>query len=116
MQTILLVEPDAEGARRNAESLQRAGFRVEVSAPGVERQDLAPDVIVLSVPRLERSLLRVVSNGRAVPRIVISSEATDEARASEFECAAVLVRPVMYDDLVNAVRHVLKTVATPVAT
>ena len=46
MKTILLSEADADSARRNAESLQRAGFQVEVAAPGVERRDLAPDVVV----------------------------------------------------------------------
>lgn len=107
MQTILLSEPDADSARRNADALQRAGFRVEITTPGLEREDLTPDVIVLSVPRLERSLLRVIAHGRAVPRIIISSAAEDAARAAEYECAAVLVRPVMYDDLVMAVRRVV---------
>ena len=105
MQTILLSEPDADTARRYANSLQRAGFRVELTTPGVEREDLIPDLVVLSVARLERSLLRVVANGRAVPRIVISSASDDAARALEFDCAAVLVRPVMYDDLITAVRR-----------
>ena len=66
------------------------------------------DLVVISVPRLERSLLRVVSNGRPVPRLVVSSEAGDAARAPEFDCAAVLIRPVMYDHLVTEVRRILK--------
>ena len=110
MPTVLLVERDAESARRYSESLLSAGFRVEVAAPDVDRQDLAPNVVVLSVPRLERSLLRVLAHGRLVPRIVLSSEATDAARAAEFECSAVLIRPVMYDDLIKEVRRVLKGV------
>lgn len=111
MTTVLLSDPDPNAARRHAETLQRAGFCVEVVSAGLERRDLAPDVVVLSVPRLEPSLLRVVSKGRAVPRIVISSDASDRIRAAEFDCAAVLIRPVPYDDLVNAVRYVVRMAA-----
>lgn len=111
MQTVLLVEPDADDARRNAESLQRAGFRVEVIAPGVQKPDLAPDVVVLSVARLDRSLLPLALHGHLGSRIAISSETTDAPRAAEFGCAAVLVRPVMYDELVTAVRRALKQTA-----
>lgn len=107
MQTILLSEPDADSARRHADSLQRAGFRVEITSPGVEREDLTPDVVVLSVPQLEPSLLQLIASVPSVPRIVISSAAEDATRGAEYECAAVLVRPVMYDDLVTAVRRVV---------
>ena len=109
MATVLLIEPHPDTARVYAESLQRAGFRVEVSAaPDVASEGLAPSVVVISVPRIDRPLLRVVAHGQPVPRIVLSSEASDAPRAAEFECAAVLIRPVMYDDLVNEVRRVLK--------
>jgi DNA-binding response OmpR family regulator len=109
MTTILLIEPHADSARTYAESLQRAGFRVEITTtPDVVRQDLAPNVVVISVPRAERSLLRVFAHGRSVPRIVLSSEASDANRAAELDCAAVLIRPVMYDHLVKEVRRVLK--------
>jgi DNA-binding response OmpR family regulator len=108
MATVLLVEPHAESARAYAQSLERAGFRVETSTAGGEDLNLAPDLVVIGVPRLERSLLRVFACGLLVPRIVLSSEAADAERAPEFECAAVLIRPVMYDDLVREVRRVLK--------
>ena len=107
MQTILLSEPDADSARRNADFLQRAGFRVEITSPGMAREDLTPDVVVLSVAQLDRSVVPPIADSRAVPRIVISSAADDAARAGEFDCAAVLVRPVMYDDLITAVRRVV---------
>ena len=109
MPTVLLIEPHAESARHYAESLERAGFRVEVvTTPTAVQQDLAPNVVVISVPRAERSLLRVFAHGGAVPRIVLSSDAKDAERAIELDCAAVLIRPVLYDRLVTEVRRVLK--------
>ena len=112
MKTILLVEPDVDSAKNYSETLQRAGFHVETATVDDDgRQDFAPDVVVLSVPRLERSLLRVFAHGRPVPRIALSSETSDAARASDFDCAGILIRPVMYDDLVTLVRRVLKETA-----
>ena len=61
--------------------------------------------------RLERSFLRVFVDGLSVPRIVLSSEEADAERAAEFRCAAVLIRPVMYNDLVKVARRVLRNVA-----
>ncbi|CAN5832274.1 hypothetical protein BH18ACI5_BH18ACI5_18720 [soil metagenome] len=110
MLNILLVDADADSALRNSQSLKRAGFHVDVAASGLECDALTPDVVVLSVPRLERSMMRVVSNGRPVPRIAISSEEHDGSRGVDFECAAVLIRPVMYDDLVRTVRRVAKAI------
>lgn len=113
MATILLIEPHADSARNYADSLQRAGFRVEIATtPDLER-DLAPNVVVISVPRAEQSLVRVLAHGRPVPRIVLSSEASDAKRAAELDCAAVLIRPVMYDHLVTEVRRVLKAAEQP---
>jgi DNA-binding NtrC family response regulator len=112
MKTVLLIEPDADSARTYAETLQRAGFHVEITTAGDdERPDLAPDVIVYSVPRVERSLMHVVAHGPEIPRIALSSEASDAARATDFDCAGILIRPVMYDDLVTLVRRVLKETA-----
>jgi DNA-binding response OmpR family regulator len=108
MVTVLLVESNAATAHTYAESLERAGFHVETIASERDALDLPPDLVVLSVPRLERSLLRIFAHGIPVPRIVLSSEAADAARAAEFECAAVLIRPVMYDTLVKEARRVLK--------
>lgn len=113
MTTVLLVEPSAESARRYADHLERAGFRVEVVSGEGEREDLRPNLVIVSVPHLDRSQLRVVEKGRPVPKIALSSEASDARRAAEFGCAAVLVRPVMYDDLVTEARRVLKTVEQP---
>jgi hypothetical protein len=50
----------------------------------------------------------VPSEGRPVPRIAISSEERDTIGGAEFGCTAVLVRPVMYDQLVTTVRRVVK--------
>jgi len=112
MKTVLLIEPDADSARTYAETLRRAGFHVEtISGDNDEKQDVAPDLVVLSVPRVERSLLRVLARGRPVPRIALSSEASDATRAMDFDCAGILIRPVMYDDLVTLVRRVLKETA-----
>ena len=111
MANVLLLEPDAESARTYSECLQRAGFRVGTDIPEAERPDTAPHVVVLSVPRLEGSLTRVIARGQPVPRIVVSSEPADAERALAFDVAAILIRPVMYDDLVREVRRVLKRVA-----
>ena len=112
MKTVLLIEPDADSARSYAETLQRAGFNVELmKGDDDQRQDLAPDLVVLSVPRAERSLTRVFAHGRPVPCIALSSEASDATRARDFDCAGILIRPVMYDDLVTLVRRVLKETA-----
>jgi DNA-binding response OmpR family regulator len=105
--SVLLVEPDAENARFYARTLERAGFRVETVTTAGDRLDLEPDLAVISVPRLERSIVRVFVRCVSVPRIVLSSEEADVRRAAEFHCAAVLIRPVMYDDLVNEVRRAL---------
>ena len=112
MKTVLLIEPDADSARSYAETLQRAGFLVEtMSGDGDVRPDLAADLVVISVPRVDRSLMRVFVHGRPIPRIALSSEASDAARATDFDCAGILIRPVMYDDLVTLVRRVLKETA-----
>jgi DNA-binding response OmpR family regulator len=111
MATVLLIEPDADSARTYAESLMRAGFRVEVPTTAADRQDFTPDVVVISVPRFERSL-PPFAHGRSVPRIVLSSDASDVEHAAELDCAAVLIRPVMYDALVNEVRRVLRVADT----
>ena len=108
MVNILLVDADAASALRNAQSSRHAGFHVDVASAGLECANVAPDVVVLSVARLEPSMMRVASKGRPVPCIAISSEERDGIRAADFDCAAVLVRPVMYDQLVTAVRRVVK--------
>jgi DNA-binding response OmpR family regulator len=111
MATVLLLESHPESARAYAQSLTRAGFRVETITVEPERLDRAADLMVISVPRLERSFLRVFVHGVSLPRIVLSSEEADEERAAEFCCAGVLIRPVMYDDLVKEARRVLRDVA-----
>ena len=113
MPTVLLIEPHTGSARRYAQSLQQAGFRVEAISSDADRQEFPADLIVISVPQLERSELRNFANGRSVPKIALSSEAADADRAREFGCAAVLIRPVMYDDLVTQVRRVMKTAEQP---
>ncbi len=113
MPTVLLIEPQADSARRYAESLERAGFRVEAVSADGQQQDLVPDLVIISVSQLERSQVRVIANGRPVPKIALSSEAADADRALEFGCATVLIRPVLYDRLVTEVRRVLKTAEQP---
>ena len=113
MATVLLIEPHADTARRYAQSLQQAGFRVEAISSESERRDLPPDLVIISVPSLERSPVRMGTNDHRVPQIALSSEAADADRAREFGCAGVLIRPVMYDDLVTEVRRVLKSAAQP---
>jgi DNA-binding response OmpR family regulator len=104
--TILLIETDAATARQNAETLIRAGFLVEIDPTGAARATHVPDVIVLSVTGLTHSVRRRVAR-ISVPHVVISSDPADAIRAVEFGCAAVLIRPVMYDELVKAVRHIV---------
>ena len=114
MSTVLLIEPHPESARRYADHLDRAGFRVEAVSAEAQRQELLrPDLVIVSVPQLDRRQLQIIANGQAVPKIALTSVAADVDRGSEFGFAAVLVRPVMYDDLVNEVRRVLKTVEEP---
>ena len=114
MATVLLIEPHTDSARRYADHLDRAGFRVEaVSAEDQRRELLRPDIVVVSVPHLDRRQRQIIANGRPVPKIALTSEAADVVRGRDFGYAAVLVRPVMYDDLVNEVRRVLKTVEQP---
>ena len=108
MVNILLVDGDPTSALRNARTLQHAGFHVDLAGPGLEGATLVRDVVVFSMARLGPSMMRVVSEGKPVPRIAISSEERDGVRAQDFDCAAVLVRPVMYDQLVTTVRRVVK--------
>jgi DNA-binding response OmpR family regulator len=112
MKTVLLIEPDADSARSYAATLERAGFNVEImTGDDNGKQGVAPDLVVISVPRVDRSLVRIFAQGRSIPRIALSSEASDATRAADFDCAGILIRPVMYDDLVTLVRRVLKEIA-----
>jgi DNA-binding NtrC family response regulator len=111
MKTVLLIEPDADSATTYSESLRRAGFHVVTATDDEVRREPVPDVVVLSLARADRSMPHVFAHGRSVPRIVLSSEPSDAARASEFNCAGILIRPVMYDHLVTLVRRVLKEAA-----
>lgn len=104
--TILLIETDASTARQNAETLIRAGFLVEIDPSGAAAATNVPDVIVLSVTGLTHSVRKRIAR-ISVPHVVISSDPADATRAVEFGCAAVLIRPVMYDELVKAVRHIV---------
>jgi DNA-binding response OmpR family regulator len=109
MARVLLIEPHAESARAYARNLEQAGFSVDRAADpaSVVPRANAPSLIVISVPRLD-GWLAPFAHLRASPRIALSSVASDARRAEEFDCAAVLIRPVMYDDLVTEVRRVLK--------
>jgi DNA-binding response OmpR family regulator len=112
MMTVLLIEPHADTARRYAATLERAGFRVEAVSPEDHRENPPADLVIISVSHLDRSQLADDSH-RGVPKIALSSHAADADRAVEFGCAAVLIRPVMYDHLVTEVRRVLKTAELP---
>jgi AmiR/NasT family two-component response regulator len=113
MATILLIEPHVDRAHRYAESLEKAGLLVELVSSAATRHDIQPDLVVISVPRLDRAQFGAVSKNTGLPKIALSSEPADADRATEFECAAVLIQPVMYDDLVTEVRRVLKTTEQP---
>jgi hypothetical protein len=101
MTTVLLIEPNAADARSYSQWLERAGFRVTTN-----NEDFPPDVIVISVSTLEE-VRTATHDGRLLPKIILWSEAVDRKLASAVGCA-VLIRPVMYDDLVTTVRRLLK--------
>jgi DNA-binding response OmpR family regulator len=105
MTTVLLMEPDNDSAGAYAQWLQRAGFRVITAG-----EELPPDLVIIGVSNVGQSLNRVSADGRDVPRIIVSSDAGDQ-RLATLGCA-ILIRPVMYDDLVTAVRRVLKAATT----
>ena len=103
MPTVLLKEPDNENSSAYTQWLQRAGFRVVTAG-----EEFPPDVVIIGVSKVGPELNPVSANGRDVPRIIVSSDPGDQ-RLATVDCA-VLIRPVMYDDLVTAARRVLKAV------
>jgi DNA-binding response OmpR family regulator len=111
--TVLLVEPHPDSASMFAEVLRWAGFRVEtVSAADATRsyppRRVSPDVVVIGMRSCEGPALRVLSNGRPVPAIAITSDPRDTDQAATFGYASVLLRPVDPSLLISEVRRVVR--------
>ncbi len=101
MTTVLLIEPNAADAHSYSQWLERAGFRVTTN-----KEDFPPDVIVISVSTLEE-VRTATPEARLLPKIILAAEADDRKIASSLGCE-ILIRPIMYDDLVTTVRRVVK--------
>ncbi len=100
MTTVLLIEPNAADAHSYSQWLERAGFRVTTN-----KEDF-PDVIVISASTLEE-VRTATPEARLVPKIILAGEADDRKLAASLGCE-ILIRPIMYDDLVTTVRRVVK--------
>jgi CheY-like chemotaxis protein len=117
---VLVIEDDRDSRRLYAEELQRAGYSVSEAHNGLQAAEkaaeLEPDVIVtdLGLPGIDgyelcRRLHRDERLGR-IPIVAITgryfSEA-DIARAHREGCKAVLIKPIVGDELVAEIRKVL---------
>ena len=112
--TVLLVEPHPDSAAMFAEVLRWAGFRVEAtSAAEAGRayppRQVAPDVVVIGMRRCSGPALRVLSGGRPVPAIAITSDPRDTDQADALGYASVLLRPVDPSRLISEVRRVVRS-------
>jgi len=111
--TVLLVEPHTDSAAMFAEVLQWAGFRVETtSAADASRsyppRQAPPDIVVVGLRCCTGPALRVLSGGRAVPAIAITSDPRDTDQADALGYASVLLRPVDPSLLISEVRRVVR--------
>ncbi|PYR91911.1 MAG: hypothetical protein DMF84_15085 [Acidobacteria bacterium] len=112
--TVLLVEPHPDSAAMFAEVLRWAGFRVEAaSAADASRtyppRRVAPDVVVIGMRCCTNPAMRVLSGGRAVPAIAITSDPRDTDQADALGYASVLLRPVDPSLLISEVRRVVRS-------
>jgi len=117
---VLVIEDDRELRRFYVEELQHAGYDVAEAHNGLQAEekanDLQPDAIVtdLGLPGIDGYELcrRLHRSERlaAVPIVAITgryfSEA-DVARAKREGCQAVLIKPLLGDDLVAELKRVL---------
>jgi DNA-binding response OmpR family regulator len=111
--TVLLVEPHADSAAMFAEVLRWAGFQVEAVSPGEASRPypprrFPPDVVIIGMRCCEGPALRVLSQGRAVPAIAITSDPRDTDHADALGYASVLLRPVDPSVLISEVRRVVR--------
>jgi DNA-binding response OmpR family regulator len=112
--TVLLVEPHSDSAAMFAEVLRWAGFHVETVSPAeVSRayspRRIPPDVVIIGMRCCEGPALRVLSEGRAVPAIAITSDPRDTDQADALGYASVLLRPVDPSLLISEVRRVVRS-------
>lgn len=118
---VLVIEDDRELRRLYVDELERAGYAVAEAHNGLQAEekakDLEPDAIVtdLGLPGIDgyelcRRLHRT-ERLASVPIVAITgrylSEA-DVARARREGCQAVLIKPVMGDDLVAEIKRALE--------
>src|SRR3954466_1301367 len=111
--TVLLVEPHPDSAAMFAEVLRWAGFRVEATSTAEAScsyppRRVAPDVVVIGVRCCNGPAMRVLSGGRAVPAIAITSDPRDTDLADALGYASVLLRPVDPSLLISEVRRVVR--------
>jgi DNA-binding response OmpR family regulator len=112
--TVLLVEPHPDSAAMFAEVLRWAGFHVEAASPADASRSypprrVSPDVVVIGMRCCEGPALRVLSDGRAVPAIAITSDPRDTDQADALGYASVLLRPVDPSLLISEVRRVVRS-------
>jgi DNA-binding response OmpR family regulator len=112
--TVLLVEPHPDSAAMFAEVLRWAGFRVEAISPAEASRSYpprraTPDVVVIGMRCCEGPALRVLSGGRTVPAIAITSDPRDTDQADALGYASVLLRPVDPSLLISEVRRVVRS-------
>lgn len=111
--TVLLVEPHPDSAAMFAEVLRWAGFHVEATSV-VEAsrtyppRPVPPDVIVVGMRCCTGPAMRVLSGGRTVPAIAITSDPRDTDQADALGYASVLLRPVDPSLLIAEVRRVVR--------
>lgn len=112
--TVLLVEPHPDSAAMFAEVLRWAGFRVEATSAAEANRSypprrVAPDVVVVGMRCCNGPAVRVLSGGRAVPAIAITSDPRDTDQADALGYASVLLRPVDPSLLISEVRRVVRS-------
>jgi CheY-like chemotaxis protein len=117
-QTILLVEPDADGRQMYTDYFAHHGFRVLSATTGRDALMLAPrvDAIVTEI-RLAGELdaiefmseLKQSAATSDIPLIVVTSRAwnTDRERAQRAGCDLFLSKPCLPSDLVRSVRRLI---------
>ncbi len=112
--TVLLVEPHSDSAAMFAEVLRWAGFRVEAASAAEAIQTfpprrIPPDVVVIGMRCCDGPVIRVISGGRAVPAIAITSDPRDTDQADALGYASVLLRPVDPSLLISEVRRIVRS-------
>jgi CheY-like chemotaxis protein len=113
---ILVVEDDTDVREAYQDVLAEAGYDVETAANGAAALDRlrggdAPDLVLLDLmmPVMDgwqlRAMMEQDARLRDIPVIVVT--ATREER--ELPCVARLLKPVPFEDLLDAVARVLRS-------